>query len=166
MGTAPPAGTTGLTYRDLLELPESGSTRYALLDGELLVTPAPAVRHQRCVARITAALLAHVRVHGGEAVPGPVDVRFSEQTVFEPDLVALRAEHVGRVEERRIVGAPDVVVEVSSPSTRRTDLVRKRRVYEREGVGEFWFVDLDGDQVAVYRRGEDGRADSSLDRSG
>ena len=119
MGTAPPAGTTGLTYQDLLELPESASTRYELLDGELLVAPAPAIRHQRCVARITAALLAYVSAHGGEAVPGPVDVYFSEQTVFEPDVVALCAEHAGRVEERRIVGPPDVVVEVSSPSTPR-----------------------------------------------
>ncbi len=54
------------------------------------------------------------------------------------------------------MGPPDLVVEVSSPSTRRTDVVRKRRVYEREAVPEFWFVDLDADQVHVHRLGADG----------
>jgi Uma2 family endonuclease len=156
VGTAPPDGTTGLTYEDLLALPDAGSTRYELLDGELLVTPAPTTRHQESVLRIAAALLGYIRRAGGRVLPGPVDVYFSEGTVFEPDVVALRADHLDRVEERRVVGAPDLVVEVSSPSTRRTDLVRKRRVYEREGVPEFWFVDLDADQVHVYRLGPDG----------
>ena len=156
MGTAPPAGTTGLTYEDLLALPDAGSTRYELLDGELLVTPAPTTRHQESVLRIAAALLGYVRRAGGRVLPGPVDVYFSEGTVFEPDVVALRGDRLDRVEDRRVVGAPDLVVEVSSPSTRRTDLVRKRRVYEREGVPEFWFVDLDADQVHVYRLGPDG----------
>ena len=155
----PPAGTVGLTYADLLELPppsEAGGTRYELLDGELLVTPAPVIRHQRSTGQIYAALLAHTREHGGLALPAPVDVWFSDDTVFEPDVVALVADHLDRVEHARIVGPPDLVVEVSSPSTRRTDVVRKRRVYEREGVPEFWFVDLDLDQVQVYRVGPDG----------
>lgn len=156
MGTAPPAGTTGLTYTDLLALPEDGGTRYELLDGELLVTPAPAIRHQRAVVRIAAALLAHTREHGGETLPGPVDVWFSDETVFAPDVVAVAPAHLDRLEERRLVGPPDLVVEVSSPSTRRTDLVRKRRGYERESVPEFWFVDLDADQVHRYRLGPDG----------
>src|SRR5690606_34949896 len=116
---------------------EAGGTRYELLDGELLVTPAPIIRHQRSVGQIYAALLAHTREQGGLALPAPVDVWFSDDTVLEPDVVAVTAEHLDRVEHARIVGAPDLVVEVSSPSTRRTDVVRKRRVYEREGVPEF-----------------------------
>jgi Uma2 family endonuclease len=156
VGTAPPAGTSGLTYEDLLALPDAGSTRYELLDGELLVTPAPTIRHQRAVGRIYAALLAYTSTYGGEALVGPVDVYFADVTVFEPDVVALRHDSLDRIEAKRLVGPPDVVVEVSSPSTRRTDLVRKRRVYEREGVPEFWFVDLDADQVHVYRLGPDG----------
>ena len=155
----PPAGTVGLTYADLLELPEpseAGGSRYELLDGELLVTPAPLIRHQRSVMNIAHALHAHTREHGGLALPAPVDVWFADDTVFEPDVVAVIAEHLDRVEHARIVGAPDLVVEVSSPSTRRTDVVRKRRVYEREGVPEFWFVDLELDQVQVYRLGADG----------
>lgn len=158
MGSAPPAGTVGLTYADLLQLhdqQDAGGTRYELLDGELIVTPAPVIRHQRCVLSIGAALLAWVREHGGDALTAPTDVWFSDQTVFEPDVLAIGPDHLDRVEPHRVVGPPDLVVEVSSPSTRRTDVVRKRRIYEREGVPEFWFVDLDVDQVQCYRLGED-----------
>lgn len=156
MATAPPAGTTGLTYADLLALPDAGSTRYELLDGELLVTPAPRTRHQEAVVAITAALYAHVRPLGGRVLTAPYDVWFSDRTVLEPDVLAVLPEHLDRFDEHRFTGPPDLVVEVSSPSTHRTDVVRKRRVYEREGVPEFWFVDLAGDQIQVYRLGADG----------
>lgn len=166
MRTAPPAGTVGLTYADLLDLPEPAQnrgTRYELLDGELLVTPAPAIRHQRSVAHIVSALLAHTKEHGGLALPAPTDVFFSYTTVFEPDVVALRPETLAlQADPARIIVVPDLVVEVSSPSTRRTDLVRKRRVYEREGVPEFWFVDLEADQVQCYRLGPDGTYDPPI----
>ena len=159
MASAPPAGTTGLTHADLLtysEPSEAGGDRYELLDGELLVTPTPIPRHQLAVARITSALLAWVDQHGGVALPAPMDVRFSDTTVLEPDVLGLTADHVDRVGPRYVEGPPDLVVEVSSPSTRRVDVVRKRRVYERERVPEFWFVDLDADQVHVYRLQDDG----------
>lgn len=156
MGSAPPAGTTGLTYQDLRELPTDGGTRFELLDGELLVTPSPATRHQDGAGRVYAAILDYTRHHGGQAFPAPLDVWFSDATVLQPDVVAVTAEHLDQIEADRIVGPPDLVVEVSSPSTRRTDLVRKRRLYEREGVPEFWFVDLDADQVHVYTLGPDG----------
>lgn len=151
--TAPPAGTTGLTYADLLELPEpadNSGTRYELLDGELLVTPAPRTRHQDAVLRISVALFEWCRDTGGRVLPAPTDVWFDDRTVLEPDVLAVTSEHLDRIEATRVVGPPDLVVEVSSPSTRRTDVVRKRRVYEREGVPEFWFVDLDVEQVQVY----------------
>lgn len=151
--TAPPAGTTGLTYADLLALPEpadNGGTRYELLDSELLVTPAPRTRHQDAVARVVVALFAWCRDSGGRVLPAPTDVWFTDETVLEPDVLAVTAANLERIEERRVVGPPDLVVEVSSPSTHRTDVVRKRRVYEREGVPEFWSVDLDADQVHVY----------------
>jgi Uma2 family endonuclease len=72
--------------------------------------------------------------------------------VVEPDVVVVTPEHRERVEKRFVRGAPDVAVEVSSPSTRQRDRGRKRALYEREGVGEFWFVDLDAEQVELHRR--------------
>lgn len=75
----------------------------------------------------------------------------AEDTVVEPDVLLLRPEHVDRVGERFIRGAPDLVVEVSSPSTRHLELVRKRAAYERHGVAEYWYVDLDAERIEVYR---------------
>ena len=84
-------------------------------------------------------------------MPAPYDVYFSDINVVEPDVLFVRPEHVDRFEDRYIGRGPDLVVEVSSPSTRRLELVRKRELYERFAVPEYWFVDLDADRVEVYR---------------
>jgi Uma2 family endonuclease len=141
--------TTGLTYQDLQAFPED-NLRRELIDGELIVTAAPALRHQRVVLRLGAALLDHADRHGGEAFVAPTDVFLSEGNVVEPDVVYVRPENAGKLEKALIRSAPDLVVEVSSPSTRRLDLVRKRKLYERFGVPEYWFVDLDADRVEIY----------------
>jgi Uma2 family endonuclease len=83
--------------------------------------------------------------------PAPTDVYFSDDNVPEPDALYVGPEHAERVEERFVRSAPDLVVEVSSPSTRHLQLVRKRDLYERYGVPEYWYVDLDADRVEVYR---------------
>ena len=143
---------TGLSYDDLAELPQDDHLRRELIDGELYVSPSPIVRHQRAVARIAATLLAHADRHGGLVLPAPIDVVFAEDTAVQPDVVYLSAERADQLEEERIVGVvPDLLVEVSSPATRRLDLIKKRNLYEREGVGEYWFVDLEADQVDVHR---------------
>src|SRR3989442_2725201 len=141
---------TGLTYEDLLSFPEDNFRR-ELIDGELIVTAAPATRHQTVVLRLGARLLAHCDQHGGQGFVAPTDVYFSETSVVEPDVLYLRPRNVARVEPRFVRSAPDLVVEVSSPTTRRLELVRKRDLYERFGVLEYWFVDLDADRVEVYR---------------
>ncbi len=140
---------TDLTYDDLQRFPDDGLRR-ELLGGELFVTPAPAVRHQMAVLAIGAALLAYAREHAGTALVAPTDVLLSDRDVVEPDVLYVAAEHAGRVEERFVRGAPYLVVEVSSPTTRRTDLTRKCELYERYGVPEYWFVDLDADRVEVH----------------
>ncbi len=145
--------TTGLTYEDLRRFPED-NLRRELIDGELIVTAAPATRHQRVVLRLGAALLAHSDRHGGEAFVAPTDVFLSESNVVEPDVLFVGPENLARVEKPFVRSAPDLVVEVSSPSTRRLELVRKRELYERFGVPEYWYVDLDADRVEVYRLAE------------
>jgi len=78
-------------------------------------------------------------------------------TVVEPDVAFVGPERVALLRDERYIDvAPDLVVEVSSPSTRRLDLIRKRALYEREGVPEYWFVDLDADQVDVHRLDDSG----------
>jgi len=79
-----------------------------------------------------------------------MDVFFADDNVVEPDVLFIRAEHSERVEKKFIRNAPDVVVEVSSPSTRRLELVRKRELYERFGVPEYWFAHLEAERLEVY----------------
>jgi Uma2 family endonuclease len=143
--------TARLTYTELCALPDDG-LRHEIIEGQHLVTPAPGVAHQHAVARLLQALMDWADAHGGVVLPAPTDVYFGEIDVVEPDVVVVTPEHRERVEKRFVRGAPDVAVEVSSPSTRQRDRGRKRALYEREGVGEFWFVDLDAEQVELHRR--------------
>jgi Uma2 family endonuclease len=138
------------TYEDLLRFPED-NVRREIIDGELFVTPAPSIRHQRAVRRILLPLSQWTDAHGGEAFGSPVDVYLADSDVVEPDLILVRQEHLPRIEERIVRGAPDLVVEVSSESTRRRDTVTKRALYEAHGVPEYWFVDLDAERIEVYR---------------
>jgi len=117
-------------------------------------TPAPSTRHQDAVLELGAALLAYTKRHGGRVFVAPTDVFVSDTNVVEPDVLYVRPGNAGRVEVRFVRSAPDLVVEVSSPSTRRLELVRKRELYERFGVPEYWYVDLDADRVEARRMEE------------
>jgi Uma2 family endonuclease len=140
---------TGLTYEDLQAFPEDNFRR-ELIDGELIVTPAPSTRHQDVVLELGARLLTHVKEHGGKVFIAPTDVFFSDTNVVEPDVLYVKPENVDRVEKKFVRSAPDVVAEVSSPSTRRLELIRKHELYARFGVPEYWYVDLEADRVEVY----------------
>jgi Uma2 family endonuclease len=142
--------TTGLTYEDLRNFPDD-NLRREIIDGELFVTASPIPRHQAVVLKLAAALLAYVEQHGGAVYPAPLDVYFSESNVVEPDVLFLRAEHLPGTDLEKIVEVPDLVIEVSSPSTRRTDLTRKKDLYERFGVAEYWFVDLEAERLEAHR---------------
>ena len=148
---------TGLTYEDLARLPDDDRLRRELIDGELYVTPSPVIRHQRSVSRVLAALLAYTDQQGGLALPAPIDVVFSPESVVEPDVVFLSAVRAAELGDVRFIDVvPDLLVEVSSPTTRRLDLIKKRNLYEREGVPEYWFVDLEAEQVDVHRLDDTG----------
>ncbi|MGH2706213.1 MAG: Uma2 family endonuclease [Actinomycetota bacterium] len=143
------------TYQDLLAMPETNRI-VELIGGELLVTPSPSVRHQKVVMKIGFRLSLHCDINGGEVLIAPLDVYFSEADVVEPDVIYVRPENVARIEERRLVGPPDITVEVSSPSTRQIELGGKLRLYEANGVPEYWFVNLESDRLEVYRLGDQG----------
>ena len=138
-------------YEDLLAMPEDGR-RHELLEGDLLVSPSPNRRHQRIVSNLDR-LFGRLEVQGlGEGYVAPFDVVFDRHTVFEPDVMFIRTERLGIVGERNVSGAPDLVVEVLSESTRDMDLGPKLRAYGRHGVGEYWVVDPDANTVQVFRR--------------
>lgn len=147
---------TGLTYADLAGFPDD-DLRRELFEGELVVTPAPTPPHQRVAFEIAHRLRLHLDVHGGgEVFMSPVDVKLSESTVLEPDVLFVAEGRDGIVGEVCLTGPPDLVVEVSSPSTRGRDRGRKRGLYERFEVAEYWFVDLEEEVVEVCRLGEGG----------
>jgi Uma2 family endonuclease len=136
-----PEGWFPLTYEDYLLLPNDGK-RYQILDGELDVTPAPTTTHQKISMRLEHLLVGHVEEHGlGLVLDAPVDVVFDEKNVVQPDIVFISNERLPLVEEAKIAGAPDLVVEILSPSTARVDRGTKSAIYARHGVRWYWLVD-------------------------
>jgi len=159
MSSAQPA-RRAWTYSDLVALPED-QLRHELIDGEHIVSPSPNTGHQEILKRLFRALDAHVeRRHIGEVLFAPFDVKLSLFTVLVPDLVYFTTERFARVvNEKHATAAPDLVVEILSPGTRRRDKGRKRAVYDREGVSEYWIVDPEARSITVLRRP---RADAGL----
>lgn len=152
----PETGARRLSYADYVALPDDGR-RHEILDGRHAVTPAPSVGHQRVLTRLLHRLLVYLEAHPvGEVLPAPCDVRLSVHDVVQPDLVFVSRGRAAIVGERSLRGAPDLVVEVASASTRERDRHTKREIYERHGVSEYWLVDPAALAVAVYRRGEGG----------
>ena len=150
------AEPTRLTYDDYLHFPDDGR-RHELIDGEHFVTPAPALRHQELLGRLYLALGNHLAQHrAGKVYLAPVDVVFSRFDVAEPDLLFVSNERLEILADTRLTGAPDLVVEILSPSTRRTDEITKRHLYGRFDVREYWIVDPEVDAIKVHRRAADG----------
>lgn len=146
---------TRWTYAEFARLPDDGN-RYEVIAGELHVSPAPRPLHQRILTRLTAAVAAHVHEYDlGAAYVGPVDVLFAEGDYLEPDLVYVRRERRGIESDRGLEAAPDLVVEVTSPSTAGRDRILKRERYLHFGVPEYWVVDPDALEILVFRAAGD-----------
>lgn len=144
-----------LTYEDYLGFPDDGR-RHELIAGEHYVTPAPTRRHQQLSGRLHQALANYLDAQPrGEVYYAPLDVILSNTDVVQPDLLFVSNERRDRLGSS-VHGAPDLVVEILSPSSRRTDEMTKRHLFDRVGVREYWIVAPDIDVVKVYRRGDDG----------
>lgn len=148
---------TRLTYEDFLRFPDDG-LRHELIDGVHYVTASPAWRHQELLGRLYLAIGNHLAAHPGigHVVLSPFDTVFSQWDVVEPDLIFVATNQMEIVTEANIQGAPALVVEILSPSTRKRDLGIKQQLFDRGGVREYWVVDPIAKDVAVYRRGPDG----------
>jgi Uma2 family endonuclease len=149
-----PAGAgVKLTYEDYLSLPEDGK-RHELIDGEHYVTATPNRRHQAIVANLLGMIWSYLQQQPiGRVFTAPFDVIFSDFDVVEPDVLYLSRERMAQIETSPWVrGAPDLVIEIGSESTRRRDETIKRRLYERFGVSEYWVVDPEIDVIKLYRR--------------
>jgi len=140
-----------LTYEDYRRLPEDG-LRHEILDGVHVVSPAPTWSHQDLVKNLLFLLETWCRSTGaGEVQVAPLDVLLSEHDVLNPDLLYISAANAEVIHPAHVRGAPDLVVEVLSPSTRRRDLTTKRERYALGGVQEYWVVDPEAERIEVFR---------------
>lgn len=143
-----------LTYADYLAIPEDDRRlRYEILDGELYVTASPRIRHQAVSRNLQRVLDRHIVEYDlGLFYSAPVDVVLSDTTVAVPDMVFIRRGREDIIHELAIEGAPDLVVEILSPSTASRDRVLKARLYAQLGVPEYWIVDPVAETLDVYIR--------------
>ncbi len=134
----PPQGSW--TYDDYAALPDDGH-RYEIVNGVLVMAPAPSPSHQDIVGEIFSYLRTHIKLAGlGRVFTAPIDVDLEPKNVYQPDVVVILNAHLDRVAEKKIIGAPDLVVEVVSPSTAAYDRLTKYDVYARTGIVEYWIV--------------------------
>jgi len=135
-------------YHDYLQLPED--KRYEILDGELLVVPAPNIRHQTIGLKLTVALYHYITQNRlGLLLAAPCDVLLSQEDVVQPDVIFISGERLRIVGDACVSGPPDLVIEILSARTRGRDLETKRKLYARYGVREYWIVDPDAKTVEV-----------------
>lgn len=126
--------------RTLLEvfksLPEG--TLAQLIKNNLVMTPAPLFLHQDTQRMILESMYAYLSSNpAGKLWVAPLDVYLDEENVFQPDILFIREEHSDIIRKDGIYGAPDIVIEILSPSTAHYDLNEKKQIYERSGVQEY-----------------------------
>lgn len=151
------------SVEDYLNVAESETESYELLEGELVMVPAPSWFHQIILKRLFRALDAFVSTHDlGEVQFAPLDVELAEHVVAQPDLIFLSQDRLDLVQEGRVRGAPDLVVEILSPSTEGRDRTTKRTLYARHGVAEYWLVDPEAQTIEVLSLGDEGFTQTRL----
>ncbi|HKI05648.1 MAG TPA: Uma2 family endonuclease [Thermoanaerobaculia bacterium] len=145
-----------LTYDDYARIPDDGK-RHEIIDGELYVTPSPFRPHQGFSIELGSRLHLFVKSRRlGRVYAAAFDVILSEHDIVQPDLMFISNERAGIVTETNIQGAPDLVVEILSESTRRRDEGIKLHLYERSGVLEYWMFNTSRRTTRVYRQTPEG----------
>ena len=138
------------TYEDYLKTPDD--QRCELIEGELIImTPAPVPYHQWLSKNLGFELNEFIKMNNlGKIFLAPCDVHLDEENVLEPDILFVSNEKTGIIGEKNIQGPPDLVVEVLSESNAYNDLVKKKKIYARFGVKEYWIVDPFEKNVDIY----------------
>lgn len=137
------------TYDDYASIPEDGN-RYEIINGVLYMSPSPNWPHQEIALEIAAHLRNYFRAtHIGGVFIAPLDVELAHNTVVQPDIVVLLKSSRKKLQERHIIGAPDLAIEVVSPTSATHDRHRKLAAYARAGEPEYWIVEPDSHTVEV-----------------
>ena len=129
------------TYEDYFKLDDD--QRYEIINGNLLMAPAPDTWHQTWVGELYLILHQHLKARTlGRVFVSPVDVVLDAHNTVQPDLVVILSANLGIIQHRAVFGTPDLLVELVSPSSVRRDRYDKRDLYARFGVKEYWIGDL------------------------
>jgi Uma2 family endonuclease len=146
-----------LTYQDYVEIPED-LQRHEILEGEHYVSPSPSMAHQRIAGRLYLKLATFAEARSlGDVFFAPLDVLLSPHDIAQPDLLFIARANLDILTDLNVQGAPNLVIEILSDSTRRTDETVKLRRYGQLGVEEYWIFDPRRRAVRVFRRsGPDG----------
>jgi Uma2 family endonuclease len=143
-----PDTTRRYTVDEVLAFPDDGN-RYELVDGELLVTPAPSMPHQVVVGHLLVVLANYLKRHPAVIVlTSPADISWDREKLVQPDLFVIPASEASR--SWKTVRTLVLAVEILSPSSARSDRLVKRRLYQRQGVTTYWIVDPDARLVEVW----------------
>jgi Uma2 family endonuclease len=142
-----------LTYADYEKIPADGF-RHEIIGGEEFMTPAPNIGHQKVVGKLFRLVGDFVEARKlGQTFVAPTDVLLSKHDIVEPDIVFVSEKRTSILTENNIQGAPDLVIEVLSPSTQAEDRGPKLALYERSGVAEYWIVDPASKTVEIREFG-------------
>ncbi len=138
------------TYKAYAALTDDGEC-YEIVQGVLVTSPSPEDIHQDVLLEIAAYLREQIKLtHLGRVFAAPFDVVLSPEDVFQPDVLVVLNEHLDRVQRKCVMGAPDLVVEIISPSSKLYDRVNKHMAYEQAGIPEYWLVDPRKQSIELF----------------
>jgi Uma2 family endonuclease len=141
------------SYREYQHLPDD--KRCEVIDGDLLMSPAPTPYHQKVLSRLYEAMAAFVRERKlGDVYFAPCDVVLSDYDIVQPDIIFIGAARLGIIGPKFIAGAPDLVMELFTEPSAYRDLVVKKTLYARAGIPEYWLVDLQARRIEVLSLGK------------
>ena len=150
-----------LTYADYVGFPDD-LQRHEIIDGDHYVTPSPLSYHQLVSGDLFGSLYRQIREAGlGKVISAPMDVLLSRVDIVQPDIVVILESNASIITEKNIQGAPDLVVEILSPSTSARDRTLKKALYERVGVRKYWIVDLEKKRIEQFVLNAEGKYDSA-----
>lgn len=140
-----------LTYEQYAKMTPPDSGNYELHKGQIIAMPTPNTQHQRLSVRLLNRIFNFIEQHKlGEVISAPMDTVFSPNDVLQPDILFLSSKNLHLIGEKKIEGAPDLVIEILSPSNSIKEMAYKKMIYEMSGVLEYWVIHLENQTITQY----------------
>jgi Uma2 family endonuclease len=149
--TATKMARTPLTYEDYLTFPDQDRIRKEIIDGELVMSPSPTLKHQAIIGNLFVLLHNFIKKNKlGKIFFAPCDVILSDINIVQPDIIFISKENFEVLTDLNVRGEPDLIIEILSPSTAKMDRIFKKSLYERFGVKEYWIIDPSEEIIEIW----------------